>query len=367
MRCDKPAEPETGDRGTPQAQCGSCPTSRWLIGVVAVCVICFSAYNIWQRTSSPPYRLGAPDEHVALGHLASDPGLEQFDLTNLLIPRERILSGGPAKDVIPSLVQPETVSVRKVDFLQPTDRVVGVTIDGQSRAYPINVLNWHEAINDEMGGRPIVVIYCPLCDSVSVVDRRIGSNVYTFGISGWLYNSNVLLYDRTDQALWSQVGLQAISGPNAGKFLQHLSWELVPFQVWRDRHPDSTVVTLNTGHLRDYGRNPYLRYFDHDELMFPVEPVDLRMKPKIPVVGVQRGDVARAYPVHTVREAAGGRVVDEMRGAAIEIEADPSSNAVRVVRVPADARVVHTFWFAWAAFHPETQIYKEDRIPEKDG
>ncbi len=125
-----------------------------------------------------------------------------FDLTGLTIDRQRIKAGGPTKGGIPSLTAPISVPIVNAEFLSDQARVVGVTVHGQSRAYPLNVLNWHECINDMLGGVPIAIIYCPLCDSVSVVDRRLDDRILEFGISGLLYNSNVLLYGRQDHALW---------------------------------------------------------------------------------------------------------------------------------------------------------------------
>lgn len=282
-----------------------------------------------------------------------------FNLSNLQVPAERLLSGGPSKDGIPALVDPRVVKAADADSLRPDDRVVGVVIDDQARAYPLNVLNWHEAINDSLGRVPIAVIYCPLCDSVSVVDRRLGDKTYTFGISGLLLNSNVLLYDRTDQALWSQVGLRAISGPNAGKSLRHLPWELTTFKDWSAKRPGSTVVSFNTGHERDYARNPYAGYFATDELMFPVEPLDDRLPKKERVIGVAVGKTAKAYPLRAIQQAAGGTVRDIVEGKPIVLKLEPSG-AVKVVDVPAEAKVVHTFWFAWAAFHPGTSVFTTD-------
>ncbi len=287
--------------------------------------------------------------------------LGKFNLDGLLIPQQRILSGGPSKDGIPSLTEPDTVPVAEADFLAPDSRVVGVTVGGESRAYPINVLNWHEAINDRLGQTDLAVIYCPLCDSVSVVDRKLNGKTYEFGISGLLYNSNVLLYDRTDQALWSQVALTAVSGPNAGRALRHLDgWELTTFSRWRREHPDSTVVTFNTGHNRRYEVNPYQPYFQDDYLMPRFQNFDLdnRLANKSRVIGVKFGGQARAYPLKTLLQGKQMTLRDEVGGGAIELAVDRETQSVRVVSFPENAQVVHTFWFAWAAFHPDTDVYK---------
>ena len=280
-----------------------------------------------------------------------------FNMDNLTIPAEQLLSGGPPKDGIPALVNPHAVPVAKADFLKPSNRVIGVSLGGQDRAYPINILNWHEIINDQLGGVPIAIIYCPLCDSVSVVDRRIGGQTLTFGVSGLLYNSNVVFYDRTHQSLWSQVGLTALSGPYAGQSLKHLAWELRPFGRWKKDHPQGTVATFETGHVRDYRRNPYSSYFRTDKLMFPVARSDDRLRPKTVVVAVKIGATARAYPLERIAQAKDGRIMDTVAGHRVVLRVDAVTRGVVVEEIPPGAKVIHTFWFAWAAFHPDTDIY----------
>ena len=280
-----------------------------------------------------------------------------FNLDNLMVPPDQILFGGPAKDGIPALSDPEVVPVADADFLHPNDRVVGVRIGRQQRAYPLRVLIWHEAVNDQLGGVPIAVIYCPLCDSVSVVDRRLDGRTYEFGISGLLVNSNVLLYDRTDDALWSQVGFTAISGPNAGKSLRHLPWELTTFAAWRKANPTGAVVSFNTGYDRDYANLPYEDYFQTDQLRFPVAREDLRLGRRELIVGVKLGETARAYPVREIQTAPDGVVRDTINGETIVLQADAASGSVRIVQAPERALVVYTYWFAWAAFHSQTEIY----------
>ncbi len=313
--------------------------------------------------SSPPAR--AAESPATTQPASEPPPLELFNTDNLKFPRDQIVSGGPPKDAVPALVEPETVPVSRARFLDPGDRVVGITVNGQARAYPIDVLNWHEVINDRLGGVlgsagvPIAVVYCPLCDSVSVVDRRLDGKTYEFGVSGLLANSNVLLYDRTDQALWSQVGFTAISGPHAGRALRHLdNWELTTFKAWKARHPDSTVVSFNTGYDRNYHRNPYESYFESDGLAFPVASVDRRFKLRTPVIGLKIGGVTRAYPLHELAKAPGGHVVDTIGGQAVRFQVDQGRGVVRVIKAPDHAQVIHTYWFAWAAFHPETEVYE---------
>jgi len=238
-------------------------------------------------------------------------------------------------------------------------------VGGETRGYPIMILNHHEAVNDSLGGVPIGIFYCPLCDSVSVVDRRMGKKVLEFGISGLLMNSNVLLYDRTDDALWSQVGLTAISGPLAGKSLKHLGgWSLLRFDSFREQFPKARVMTTETGHSRVYQRNPYWRYFSNDKLYFPVAGSDGPYVNKTAVIGVLMGEKARAFVVADIARAEGGVVREESAEGALELRAD-GEGTVRVVSLPAGARAVHTFWFAWHAFHPATEVV--GALPRKAG
>ena len=282
----------------------------------------------------------------------------EFNLENLVIPKELIAFGGPPKDGIPALSAPEQVALESYDRLADDDRVVGIVVGGEARAYPLRVLVYHEIVNDEIGGTPVAIVYCPLCDSVTAVDRRLDGVVREFGVSGLLVNSNILLYDRSDDSLWSQVGLTAISGPNAGRSLSHLPWEITTAAAWRARHPDSTVMSFETGHDRDYDRNPYPDYFgSNDTLLFPVAHEDDRLQRRDLVVGIRLGDTIRAYPVATIRDAPGGLVRDSIDGKTIVLSAGSDGESVRIVEAPTEALSVHTFWFAWVAFYPDTEIY----------
>lgn len=302
--------------------------------------------------------LSALDQNESLAGPGGRPSLdEQFDLSDLRVERDEMLRGGPPKDGIPALTAPETSAIEDVDFLRDDDRLVAVEMGGEARAYPIRMLNWHEIVNDELGGVPIAVVYCPLCDSVSVVDRRIEDETLTFGVSGLLYQSNVLMYDRQHDGLWSQILLEAISGPYSEQSLKHYGWEITTFAEWRERHRDGDVVTFNTGHRRDYARNPYEEYFKGEGLMFPVKREDDRLPKKSRVVGVGINDTFRAYPLSAIHEADGGRLEDELTGGRIVIEADRETGRVAVREAPEEARVIHTFWFTWAAVHPDTDVF----------
>ncbi|MES9860025.1 MAG: DUF3179 domain-containing (seleno)protein, partial [Candidatus Thiodiazotropha sp. 4PDIVS1] len=134
-----------------------------------------------------------------------------FDLSSASIKVSEVLSGGPPRDGIPAIDQPEFVSSDEADFLTPDDRILGVVRNGVAKAYPISILNWHEIVNDVFDDEPVVITFCPLCGTGMAFEAMIDRQTLTFGVSGLLYNSDVLLYDRHSESLWSQIMKQSIS------------------------------------------------------------------------------------------------------------------------------------------------------------
>jgi len=165
--------------------------------------------------------------------------LSGFSFSNTLIPADRILAGGPPKDGIPALTYPAMETSDAANhWLEPDDMVLGVTINGLARAYPVRILNWHEIVNDRIGTRHLVISYCPLCGSGLAFDTA-----DHFGVSGLLYQSDVLLYDKKSESLWSQLMMQAIAGPRSGERLHQLPLEQVSWSAWQSQHPDSSLQT----------------------------------------------------------------------------------------------------------------------------
>ena len=151
-----------------------------------------------------------------------------FSIEDPLVPLEDILSGGPPRDGIPSIDSPKFVSAAEVDWLFSNSRVLGLEINGVVRAYPLAILNWHEIVNDTVGGVPLAITYCPLCGTGMAFRRDFKGTVTTLGVSGLLYNSDLLLYDRQSESLWSQVMGQAVSGPRKGEKLIPVPIEHTP-------------------------------------------------------------------------------------------------------------------------------------------
>ena len=285
-----------------------------------------------------------------------------FDLRNAIIPRNEIRAGGPPKDGIPALTNPAVLRAQDAAYLNAADRVAGVVIGEEARAYPLRILNYHEVVNDRLGGVPIAVTYCPLCDSVVVFDRRTEGGVLEFGVSGLIYNSNVLMYDRggRPESLWSQVAAQGVSGPGARRDLKTLPVELTSWQDWHARHPNTTVLSDRTGTARNYHINPYQAYFAGRNLMFPARPMSNRLPAKVPVLGVWVGGKARAYPLSAF-DPRGETLNQEIDGKRFTLIYDGQHKAVRVASADEGVQWMYSFWFAWYAFRPHTDVYAGKR------
>ncbi|WP_460166358.1 DUF3179 domain-containing protein [Thermostilla marina] len=286
---------------------------------------------------------------------AQEPTRSGFDLQNLTIPLREIRSGGPPKDGIPAITNPAVIPAGTAKFLGAADRVIGVVIAGRARAYPLKILNQHEIVNDRLGDVPIAVTYCPLCDSAVVFDRRTSLGELEFGVSGLLYNSNVLMYDRAKQRLWSQMAMQGVSGDAAGVTLRPIPFETTTWSKWRSRHPEGDVLSDRTGFNRNYRVDPYAGYARLDRLWFPVRPLDRRLPLKTRVLGVTVDGKARAYPIAAFAEKK--QVLDdELGGKRFRVEFDAKDGVARVVQAENGLRWVYSYWFAWYAFHPDTEV-----------
>ncbi len=292
---------------------------------------------------------------VSLGAGAQE--LNGFDLSGALIDVAEVKRGGPPRDGIPALDAPE---------MGPADRaawpassmvigVVGKRADGrtEARAYPLDVLVWHELVNDTIGGQPILVSYCPLCGSAMVFARPGDTR---FGVSGLLYRSDLLMFDRETDSLWTQIEGRAISGPRAGERLELMRSSFERWDAWRARYPDTLVLSPRTGHRRNYVRNPFGNYARSRKLMFD-GPTDAREHPKARTIGLRTtdGDVARAYPVRLFEDD-DSAIVDTFAGHEVRVAFSKERNAF-VVEAPETIDVVETYWFAWMAFHPESSVY----------
>lgn len=310
------------------------------------------------RASTPSRGLTCPHEPAfALVQRSGAVDLHaEYDLAGLTIPEGQIHTLLP-RDAIPALTDPTREAAADADWIPPDGRVIVVRIGKETVGVPIAVVNWHEIVNMEVGGAPVAVTYCPLCDSAAVFSRRVGDEgpVLEFGVSGALYNSNVLMYDRAEKGLWSQLGMHAVSGPRAGTALEVLPVEVVGFTAFKVRFPGAQIVSKETGHDRDYSASPYEAYFQGEELMVPVAAIGDALPPKTLGIGIAMGEGASArawfVPVSAIGDA--GIRVETPAG---EVEVIRTDGGVAVASAPEGVRSAQTFYYSWSAFYPDTQI-----------
>ncbi len=333
------------------------------------------------------------------------------DFTKHAIDPAELLSGGPSKDGIPAIDEPKFVSVDEAaSFLQDREPVIVVEVNGEARAYPVQILIWHEIVNDVVGGVPLAVTYCPLCNSAIAFERDVAGTVYDFGVSGLLRNSDLVMYDRQTDSWWQQFTGEAIVGSLTGTALDVVPASTVSFADFRAAHPAGLVLSRDTGFARDYGRNPYVGYDETANPFLFQGETDGRLPPAERVVAVELNGETVAYPFSVLTErlvledtVGGTRIVvlfqpgtaSALDAASIAESRDVGASGVFLPE--ADGRaltfraedgeivdnetgstwdllgravdgsledaqltpVIHGdhFWFAWAAFKPDTRIW----------
>jgi hypothetical protein len=282
-----------------------------------------------------------------------------FDLGDALIPADQIHHGGPPRDGIPAIDRPRFVSGTDATFLDDGERVLGIDRNGIRKAYPIKILNYHEIVNDDFDGEAIVITYCPLCGTGMAFEARVDGEVHRFGVSGLLYNNDVLLYDRDTESLWSQLMKQAVTGPMRGNALQQIVMAHTTWAAWRRRYPDSLVLSTETGYRRDYQRSPYAGYSGSEALYFPLaEKLDRRYHPKELVIGLSLNGQHKAYPFAELSRSR-GELDDRFAGRQLRILFDAANRTGQVLDSHGtEIASTIAYWFAWQAFHPQTAVYK---------
>ncbi len=294
--------------------------------------------------------------------IAGYTNINGFDLSDTSIPAAQIMHGGPPRDGIPALTMPPFTTPKDADFLSSESRVIGVSINGKSKAYPIAILNYHEIVNDELGGQHIAVTFCPLCGTGIVYDAMVNNEHLEFGVSGLLYNSDVLLYDRQSESLWSQVLSTAISGSMKGTKLQRIPALHTTWNSWLAEHPNTRVLSQQTGHFREYRRTPYAGYNESSSLYFPVSSRDPRYHNKEVVITLELDGATKAYPFaelalfekHTGKNHFDDTVADQN----IRIEFNLEARSGRIYDSQnSEIPSFQAFWFAWVAFHPDTDVF----------
>ena len=325
-----------------------------------------------------------------------------------------LLSGGPPRDGIPPIDQPKFIENQlAAQWLKPNDPVIALEINGDARAYPLQILTWHEIVNDVVGEIPVTITFCPLCNSAIVFKRNHQGITYDFGTSGLLRHSDLVMYDRQTESLWQQFTGEAIVGVMTGEQLLMIPSGLIGFEQFQAAYPAGKILSKETGYSREYGRNPYPGYDDirNNPFLFR-DPVDERLPAMARVVTVSDGKYHNAYPVElleklgvihhqlgnqavvifhqdgvssaldTTRIANGDDVgatgvfvplvgkqeltfikergfVDEQTGSHWNIVGQAILGPLKGKQLE---RLVHAdqFWFSWGAFRPDTLIYQVD-------
>ena len=282
-----------------------------------------------------------------------------FVLDNGLIPARHIVKGGPAKDGIPAIDRPVLIDAQDADFLQDSDQILGIVIDGVAKAYPISILNWHEIVNDTTADTAYTISYCPLCGSGIAFDREVDGQTLSFGVSGLLYNSDVLLYDRASESLWSQIMGKAVTGKYKGTDLRPLPLRHTTWKNWKQQHPATRVLSTDTGFSRQYGRDPYQGYQNSKQTYFPLmHDAPGRFHPKERVLGLTAGNAYKAYPFVELNRHNSSKFSDNVNGKTYIIHWNRKEQSGYLTDqngeiIPA----IQAYWFAWYAFHPDTAVF----------
>jgi hypothetical protein len=336
------------------------------------------------------------------------------DFSKHTVPYSEILSGGPPRDGIPALDHPQFIAVDEVDgWLQPHEPVILVEVDGEAHAYPLQILIWHEIVNDTVGGKPLVVTFCPLCNTAIAFERMFGGRMLDFGTTGRLRFSNLIMYDRQTETWWQQADGQAIAGELAGSQLQLYQAAIVSWQDFKSAYPEGLILSRQTGFSRDYGRNPYAGYdnVNNTPFLYRGTPTPDTLPAIARVLTVAENGEAVAYPYDMLRQvgvvndmvsdtpivvfwSAGtasaldsasiaegrdvgtanaysrvldgrelsfrfenGRILDQETGSAWNVLGQAVDGDLMGKKLNPIVTINH-FWFSWAAFRPDTRIYQ---------
>ncbi|MEM7194462.1 MAG: DUF3179 domain-containing protein [Pseudomonadota bacterium] len=230
-----------------------------------------------------------------------------------------IMSGGPPRDGIPPIDAPNFDTVTEAEqWVADSEPVIVVSVDDDARAYPLQIMTWHEIVNDSVGGVPLSITFCPLCNASIVFDRRLDGNILDFGTTGLLRKSDLVMWDRQTESWWQQFAGEAIVGDQLGKTLQRYPSSIVAFHTFREAHPNGKVLNRDTGHRRAYGENPYQGYDDIDNNPFLLrEPVDGRLPAMERVIGVKMDDDHTIYPFSLFDETS--LIEDDVNGHSIVV------------------------------------------------
>jgi hypothetical protein len=297
---------------------------------------------------------------TALSTYAQEATINGFVVEETSIPITHIVRAAPAKDSIASLDEPKFLNALAVDWLEDEDEVISVTIGFETRAYPLRILVWHEVVNDQFGDQPLVVTYSALSGSAMVFKPGVNQagTPRSFGVSGLLYNSCLLMYDRENEELWSQLRMQGVSGSVMKEPLEMIPGTRMSWSAWKKKNLMGQVLSNETGHDIDYSDEwPYGDYAQQAETIFPFDVNRNELQTKERVIGVVEGESARCWPLEKLKEK--GELYDAIGPRPIRVQYDEKNDRVKISDISTgdEIPVVSAFWFAWQAFYADTSIW----------
>lgn len=291
---------------------------------------------------------------------AQEATINGFLVEETSIPIPHIVRAAPAKDSIASLDEPTFVNVSEVDWLDDDEEVISVTVGFETRAYPLRILVWHEIVNDVFAEQPLAVTYSALSGSAVVFKRGASESGVprNFGVSGLLYNSCLLMYDRENEELWSQLRMQGVSGSVMEESLDMMPATRMSWGAWKKKNIVGEVLSKETGHDIDYSEEwPYGDYAEQAETIFPFDINRNELETKERVIGVVEGEFARCWPLEKLKKQK--QLYDAIGARAIRVQYDEKYDMVKIsdISTGEGLATVSAFWFAWQAFYGDTSIW----------
>jgi len=279
-----------------------------------------------------------------------------------IVALEDVLSGGPEKDEIPPLDNPQFIPISEASqTYADEDRGIAFASGNVYRFYPLRIISQHQVINDTIESKKILITYSPLSASAAAFDPLIQEEHVAFGNTGLLWDSNLVLYDIKTESEWSQILGKAIVGPLSGTSLQKLPCSIVTFGSWKKEHQDGQVLAIPQDTRLDYSRDPNQSYYESDTIYFPVLKKDTRLSAKTTILGISLHGAAKAYAIETVKKK--GAISDSMNGEAYRIQYFPETDTIHAYHKNESAQntelpLMQTYWFAWVGAYPDTFLYK---------
>lgn len=339
-----------------------------IIIITLVILILLAIIFIWPRFYGDDFNLSRSGETIETTVVVEKNGekiQKEIMITDGVkhsVPLKEIVGGGPSKDGIPSIDNPKFISFKESDkLLTGEEPGISIDIDGVQRFYPFAILVWHEIVNDNINGKRILVTYCPLCLSGIVFDPLVLGERVEFGTSGKLWNSNLVMYDRKTDSLWSQILGEAIAGEETGVKLTILPSEQIRYKNFKNIYPNGEVLSQDTGIFKPYGDDPYEGYYTSSTIISRVNNTDDRLDVKDIVMGIVINGDKKAYWVEAVKRDE--KIEEEVGEKNIIVEYNKEFEAVQIFEKKEDGsrgkiNAIPNFWFAWVAVHPGTEVYK---------